>query len=47
MGISHVCLCNPVIASFSYQDNLDKKELAEYYRYGDIFVLRTREDVWG
>ena len=26
---------------------LDRKTLAEYYRLSDVFVLPTREDIWG
>lgn len=35
------------INNVHFLDFMDKEELAEYYAASDIFVLPTREDIWG
>ena len=35
------------ITNVHFIDFMPKKELADYYRAADIFVLPTREDIWG
>lgn len=35
------------LTNVHFIDFMPKKELADYYRAADIFVLPTREDIWG
>lgn len=35
------------ITNVKYIEFLDKKELLEYYQIADLFILMTREDIWG
>jgi len=35
------------LSNVHFLDFLDKKSISDYYRAADIFVLPTREDIWG